>query len=294
MCDQSDQATRSVVRWRVDRGAPPAQDRDPVVIEQALTLSIDEVGSFTLMCTPIDVEALAVGFAYTEGLIEDCDDVVQLGRARRDGDAGPLVIGMQLDDPSRAAGPRNLIVTSSCGLCGNRNIEGLLAHGGVGDELRIPPERINHLARVMHDRQTLFHTTGGTHAAAIFDPDNADSADGELLAMAEDIGRHNALDKAIGMVLLDGRTPAGCGAILSGRISMEIVAKAVRAGLELIAAVSAPTSLAVDAAHQCNITLCSFVRDDRLAIYTHPHRIIGMTPNARNRSRKDSTRCTKQ
>ncbi len=125
-------------------------------------------------------------------------------------------------------------------------------------------------ARDMQARQELFQRTGGTHAAGIL------SAKGELIALGEDIGRHNALDKAIGRCILGKRPTDGCGLVLSGRVSVELIVKAARAGIELVAAVSAPSSLAIDAAKRCNITLCGFVRDTRATVYTHPHRIIGL------------------
>jgi FdhD protein len=119
----------------------------------------------------------------------------------------------------------------------------------------------------MRRRQQIFAQTGGTHAAAIF------NRQGNVVAFAEDIGRHNALDKCIGQCLLAGEPTAGCGAALSGRLSLEMVVKAARAGIEIIAAVSAPSSLAVDAATHCGITLCGFVREDRLTAFSHPARI---------------------
>ena len=119
----------------------------------------------------------------------------------------------------------------------------------------------------LRERQALFEACGGTHAAGIFD------ADGELVAHAEDTGRHNALDKAIGRCIRSGCTPAGCGVVLSGRVSLEMVAKCVRAGIELISAISAPTSLAVELADRCGVTLCAFVRETRATVFTHSQRV---------------------
>jgi FdhD protein len=119
----------------------------------------------------------------------------------------------------------------------------------------------------MHARQRFFARTGGTHAAGIF------KADGEMLAIGEDIGRHNAFDKAMGQCLLRGVSTAGHAAVLSGRVSVELVAKAARAGLELVAAISAPSSLAIELAERCRITLCGFVRENRATAYAQPHRI---------------------
>jgi FdhD protein len=119
----------------------------------------------------------------------------------------------------------------------------------------------------LHEQQALYKSTGGTHAVLLFD------GAGAAVAFAEDIGRHNALDKAVGKLLLAGRTAAGCGAVLSGRVSFEMIAKCATAGVELVLAVSAPTSLALEAAQRCGITLCAFVRDGGATVYTHPERI---------------------
>ncbi|MDH7500243.1 MAG: formate dehydrogenase accessory sulfurtransferase FdhD, partial [candidate division NC10 bacterium] len=119
----------------------------------------------------------------------------------------------------------------------------------------------------MRCRQRLFAQTGATHGAALFD------AQGEIVALGEDIARHNALDKAIGRCLLVGLSPLGCAVALSGRVSFELVAKSARAGIELISAISAPSSLAIEAAERSGITLCAFVRGGRTAVYCHPERI---------------------
>jgi FdhD protein len=242
--------------------------RDPcdVVVEQLLTVMVEGVGNFAVMCTPCDVEALAVGFVFSEGLISSIDDVVD--RSYR---PDQQTIALRLEQPGPGGPTRNLIVTSSCGLCGSRNVDKLLAGDTTcADTLRVSPTVLRTVAEAMRRRQHIFSGTGGTHAAGIF------NADGELLAVAEDIGRHNALDKAIGKCLLRNLPLAGCGAMLSGRVSLELVAKALRAGLEIMAAVSAPSSLAIDAAERCNITLCGFVRGERATVYTHPRRIVGL------------------
>ena len=241
----------------------PADERCAVVVETPLTIMVDQVGSFTIMCTPCDVEALAVGFAFSEGLICSADEIVECVYR-----PGQQVVGLQLEDPAQLGPGRNLIVTSSCGLCGSRNIDALRAgQFAVGDSLRLPAASLRSAAEQMRTVQRLFSQTGGTHAAAIFD------ADGRLLAFAEDIGRHNALDKAIGKCLLDGVPLSGQAAILSGRVSLELVAKAARARLEVVAGVSAPSSLAVEVAQRCRITLCGFVREQRATVFSHSHRI---------------------
>jgi FdhD protein len=137
----------------------------------------------------------------------------------------------------------------------------------ISDKLRLSIDDFLPLMEAMKQRQAVFSTTGGAHAAMIF------SADKEILAVAEDLGRHNALDKAIGLCLLRQQPIAGCGAMLSSRLSFEMIAKSARAGLEMVAAVSAPSSLAIAMAERLGITLCGFVRGECATVYTHPERI---------------------
>ncbi len=264
------EATRAVqpLRFQAD-GAPPVLAQDYVVVEDILVLDIEDVGSYTLLCTPYDTRALAVGFAFSEGIISRIDDINVLYYC----EDTPGVIRMAVVDPARAQGPeRSLIVTSSCGMCGSREaVDRFLSEtSAVGQSLSVTAPLLLSTVDDMRAQQRLFSQTGGTHAAAIF------SGEGEIISFSEDIGRHNALDKAIGKCLLAGIPTAGCGVVLSGRVSFELVAKSARAGLELIAAVSAPSSLAIDAAQRSNITLCGFVRDDRATAYTHPERIQGL------------------
>jgi FdhD protein len=238
---------------------------DAVVIERAVTIMIDEVGSFTLMCTPSDVKALAVGFIHSEGIIDSADDIIDISTAKEDQD----VIGLRIHAPACATVMRNMIVTSSCGMCGVRTIQKALSNTpACGNSLRIAPQLLIDVMAQLQSAQQVFQVTGGSHAAGVFDPD------GRLIAFGEDIERHNALDKAIGKCLLAGQTMTGCGVALSGRASYEMVVKSARAGIELIAAISATSSLAIDVAEQWNITLCEFVRPGQTNVYTHPGRII--------------------
>jgi len=263
------EAIRAVqpLRFSVD-GAPPVREPDYVVAEDVLVIDIEDVGSYTLLCTPYDTRALAVGFAFAEGIISSMDDINVLYHC----EDAPGVIRMVLASPTRAPGAeRNLIVTSSCGMCGSREaVERFVSETPtVGQSLSVTATLLVSTVQDMRARQHIFSQTGGTHAAAIF------SGAGEIISFSEDIGRHNALDKAIGKCLLAGIPTAGCGVVLSGRVSFELVAKSARAGLELIAAVSAPSSLAIEAAQHSNITLCGFVRTDRATAYTHPERMQG-------------------
>ncbi len=252
-----------VLRLSAD-GAPPAPGRDEVLVEGLLTIDIEGVGRYVLSCTPESAEALAAGFAFSEGLIDGPADILRL--ARREGD--PSSLEMRIRDPGRLTLGRNLLVTSSCGVCGVRNLEPFLA-GLVrcGRTLEVTGPLLIRLGGAMTELQVLFARTGAAHAAALF------GADGAIRAFAEDIGRHNTIDKVVGQLVLAGESPRGLGIMLSGRVSLELAAKAARAGIELIAAVSAPSSLAVTVADRCGLTLCGFVREDRLTVYTHPERV---------------------
>jgi FdhD protein len=266
---ESPQPTRRIEPLRFStNGSPPTRDRCDVAVECVLTIMIEDFGSTTILCTPNDTVALAVGFLFAEGIISGREDIVRL--TQRD---DPHVIAIRVDDPKCVAAGRNLIVTSSCGMCGSRNIGQLIEGLAPGrDSFRISPKNLLDIARNMRDRQGLFARTGGTHAAAVFTPD------GDIVALGEDIGRHNALDKAVGKCLLEDLPLHDRGVMLSGRISLEMIAKAARAGFEMAAGVSAPSSLAIEAAQRANITLCGYVRAERATAYTHPHRIQDVDP----------------
>jgi len=259
-------STRSVDVLRISTaGEPPKREQCSVVVEELVTLTIDDVGSYMLMCTPCDLKPFAVGFLFSEGLIGSADDIAIISICDDDPNAVRVRL---LEPPTDLVSRRNLIVASSCGMCGTTDIETILSGlEAAGDTLKVPGSLLNEVAGRMHSSQKIFAHTGGTHAAGIF------SSDGEIIALAEDLGRHNALDKAVGKCLLTGVATQGCGAALSGRVSLELATKAARAGIELIAAVSAPTSLAIEVANRCNITLCGFVRPGRASIYTHRRRI---------------------
>jgi len=259
-----------------------------VVEEDALTLDVEGVGHYTLMYTPTVANggaqgftpqdgllgggehpeslSLAMGFAFSEGLIKQLADVRSLSLCPDN----PQQVRVQLHHPEKVGVTRrNVVIDSSCGICGPREIlqDNVLGLERLPSNLQLAGAHFSRLMDEMQERQAIFQQTGGSHAAAIFNPR------GEIIAVAEDLGRHNALDKAIGMVLLDGGSVAGCGVLLSSRLSLEMVLKAVRTGLEIMLAVSAPTSLAIDVADRFGVTLCGFVRDDRATIYTHPQRI---------------------
>lgn len=243
--------------------------QDQVVIERVITIQVDgqvdRIGNYAVLCTPSDIKALVVGFLFAEGIIEDFADIIAISDYHSDS----KVIAVKVEAPAQIASKRNLLVTSSCGLCGARNIENLLSAIPASDTtLSFAIAKLNSLVKKLHAKQIIFQQTGGTHAAGIF------NSAGEIITFSEDIGRHNALDKAIGSCLLQNFDMHGCGVVLSSRVSFEMVAKAARAGIEMIVAVSAPSSLAIEAAKKWNITLCGFARGENANIYTGLHRLI--------------------
>ncbi len=261
-----------------------------VVDEDVLTIDIEEVGTYALMWTPTEennqavgytVEdgvladtgrvpeslALSAGFAFTEGIVDRLTDIAHMSVCPE----RPDVVRMCLTNPAGVAvRRRNVVMNSSCGVCGGRErIQGGISTSvRVGDILRMSVADFDPVRAAMGQHQDIFGRTGGAHAAAVFDGDM------RLVTFAEDLGRHNALDKAIGHAFLSGADFAGCGVFISSRISYEMVAKSVRAGFEVIAAISAPSSLAIETAHRFGITLCGFVRGGSVELYTHPHRIV--------------------
>jgi FdhD protein len=287
--DSSKRGVVDVAALSIEQSDGGARElRCQVVEENALTLDVEGVGQYTLMWTPTGPRskaygftvddgvlgseappedlALALGFALTEGLILSLSDIKALSVCADN----PDLVQIQLRDPAALTVRRkNVVVNSSCGICGPGEIleENALNLSSVEDQLRIDVSEFPSLMEQMRSRQAVFEQTGGSHAAGIF------NAQGELLALAEDLGRHNALDKAIGQVLLQRGSLQGCGAVLSSRLSLEMVVKAIRSGLEIVLAVSAPTSLAIDVAKKFGVTLCGFVRGSSANVYAHPHRL---------------------
>ena len=179
-----------------------------------------------------------------------------------------LAAGAQIDDGQVR---RNFLTTSACGVCGKASIEAIRVRARydvAADQARVDPRVLTRLPGRLHDAQRVFARTGGLHAAGAF------GADGTLLALREDVGRHNAVDKVVGWALREGRLPlAGCILLVSGRASFELVQKALVAGMPIVAAVSAPSSLAAELADEAGMTLVGFLRGGSMNVYTgvEPH-----------------------
>ena len=228
------------------------------------------------MRTPGDDFALAAGFLFTEGILEN---PAQIEKIKHCGKFPNNQNTVRLDLTAETAIDfkrleRNFYTTSSCGVCGKTSLEALTVAGAKrieGDNF--PPvdaALIHSLPEKLRAAQNVFRETGGLHAAALFD------ANSDLIDVCEDVGRHNAVDKLIGKQFLAGNLPlAGKILFLSGRASFELVQKAVMARIPFIAAVGAPSSLAVEAARKFNLTLLGFVRDGRFNVYTDAARVVG-------------------
>ena len=238
--------------------------RDAVIQERPLRLEVDSA-TYTLLRTPGADRELAVGFLFTEGLISSADDILMLGECPD----SPDVIRIKTAAPGNQP-PRALMITSSCGLCGREDMHALVAAlGCVESTLRAPLATLYQLPAAVRPLQPLFEATGGAHAAALFDPS------GRITCVREDVGRHNALDKLIGASLLRKTPLQQAGLFLSGRLSLELITKVARARIPIVAAVGAPTAAAVEASRRLGITLCGFLREERLSIYAHGDRIQG-------------------
>jgi FdhD protein len=268
--DKHPEAVRYVRADRISTGGAakgPVEENVCVVEEAAITIDVESVETYTILCTPTDKRALAVGFLFSEGVIDRMADVKVLKEC--DDDPNTIRVRLAGKVPRIDDAGRNLLIVSSCGACGSENLRQRIdALPRVGDAFKIEAGQLRSVYNALRKQQKLFEACGGTHAAAVFDER------GNIVASAEDAGRHNALDKAIGKCLLDGVETTGRGVTLTSRLSLEMVGKCARAGIELITAVSAPTTLAIDVARNCNITLCAFVRETRATVFTHPVRVV--------------------
>jgi FdhD protein len=256
------------------------QCEDALTVEEPFEVRIDHRSLATIMRTPGHDFELATGFLFTEGIIARADDVLSI-EDEVDADGLPLanVVNVQLRNtrqqdalqPQPTAFERHFAVSASCGLCGKNSIADLLISTPplAPDELRVAASTIYELPSVLRAAQSVFSHTGGLHAAGLF------TIDGSLLLLREDIGRHNAVDKLIGHGLLEGDFPYSHYILLvSGRTSFEIIQKALLARIPCIAAISAPSSMAVELADRCGITLIGFLREHCMNVYTHGERIV--------------------
>ena len=257
-----------------------ARRPETLAVEEPLEIRVNGAALSVTMRTPGSDVELAQGFLLTEGVITDRADVTSARYCAGRADAAYNVLDVTLAaDPARPAvsATRNLYTASSCGVCGKSSIDAVRLtsrHNPAADPVTVAAETLTALPDRLRTAQRVFDSTGGLHGAALFDF-TADP-DGTMLAVREDIGRHNAVDKVIGWAVENNRIPlTGTVLLVSGRASFELTQKAVMAGIPVLAAVSAPSSLAVELADQSGLTLVAFLRGDSMNVYTRLDRIAG-------------------
>ena len=241
-------------------------EQDLVAVEEPLQIRLGDRDFAITMRTPGQDRELAAGFLFTEGVINDPKQIRSITTDDRGAVTVELAPGVEVDFAAR-----NFYVTSSCGVCGKASIDSLKASHCPSPPRGVPQIQsslIPQLPEKLRQSQPVFSHTGGLHGAGLF------NASGELLAVREDVGRHNAVDKLIGAMFLEGKTPLHEDILmLSGRISFELVQKALMAGIPIVAAVGAPSSLAIETALHFGMTLIGFLRGQRYNVYSGHERL---------------------
>jgi FdhD protein len=268
-------ASRSVDLVRL-RPAGRDAGSDLVAVEEPMEVRVNGAAFAVIMRTPGADPELAAGFLLAEDVvrvpeelvvIEVCEDTDAEGR----GNTLNVTVTGEAERrlAARLTERRQVMMTASCGLCGRRTIESLRSRvSTVGGRWQIAPAVVSSLPGLLREAQRVFDSTGGLHAAGLF------SRTGELLLTAEDVGRHNAVDKVVGRRFIEEALPLDDSVlVVSGRTSYELVQKALLAGIPFVAAVSAPSSLAIQLAQQSGITLCGFVRGETFNVYAHDARV---------------------
>jgi FdhD protein len=282
------------VRRRVRRITLPGEGRpgnssdrgDVLAAEEPLGIRVDGTALSMTMRTPGDDIELAAGFLVSEAVISSPSQIAGMrvcdgtscGHSEHDrlGNIVDVALAPGVTVPPGVQ--RSFLTTSACGVCGKASIQDICAlpqAAVAADPVLVRPEVLAGLPDRLRAAQRVFASTGGLHAAGLF------TAAGDLIAVREDVGRHNAVDKVVGWALLAGRLPlSGCVLLVSGRASFELVQKAVLAGIPVLTAVSAPSSLAVELADEAGLTLVGFLRGPSMNVYTGCHRIAAATEAA--------------
>ena len=255
------------------------QSLDYLVAEEPLEIRINGEPLTVTMRTPGDDLELAAGFLLTEGIVRDYGQIGRLEHVPQEKQPARNVVNAELTPDAefdREQLKRNFFTASSCGICGKTSIDAVRLRGirAVSSDFRIPPEILCQIPERLRAAQPIFGRTGGLHGAALFD------CNGQLIAVREDVGRHNAVDKLIGWALRNQVADLGKYMMLvSGRAGFEIVQKALAAGIPLLASVSAPSGLAVQLARQLQLTLVGFLRGNRFVIYAGQERLSPAVEN---------------
>jgi FdhD protein len=266
---------RPAFKWR--NGAL-CEAADRLAVEEPLEIRLAGRRFTLTMRTPGHDEELAAGFLMAEGFVNARGELGEIRRLRDSkGAPDPNAIDVILNVPAaglRERMQRNFVVSSSCGICGKTSIEAIERRiAPITSTATIAPPALLGLPAMMREAQAVFAATGGLHAAALFALESMDTP--TLIVLREDVGRHNAVDKVVGFALARDLLPLTRHALMvSGRLSFEIVQKAAAAGVPILCAVSAPSSLAVELADDLGITLVGFLREPNFNIYSHPERIV--------------------
>jgi FdhD protein len=252
---------QSAARVEVLRLPAGVSEQDELAVEEPLEIRLGGRPIAVTMRTPGHDEELAIGFLHSEG--------VRVTSAQQPADLAANTIETSAEDFDLERLTRNFYTSSSCGVCGKGALEAVAVDASrVTGEITASADLVSQLPGRLREAQPTFAATGGLHATGLFD------LDGELLCVREDVGRHNAMDKVVGWAHLGGRLPLANEILcVSGRLSFELVQKAAVAGCPLLVAVGAPSSLAVELAEDRGVTLCGFVRDGRVNVYSEPWRI---------------------
>ena len=273
---------KQIIRWNRSK---PTHVEDELVVEEPLEIRVGQQSLIVIMRTPGHDFELAAGFLYTESLINSVDDIEIIAycdeenaTTKTNGQYSSLslfqnIVNVRLLQELnlvQAGWQRHFHANASCGLCGKMTIESVKHQvDSLDSGFRLNQKVFYELNDQLRAAQPVFEKTGGLHAAGLF------NENGELLIVREDIGRHNAVDKVIGQALLSDMLPLDRHVLMvSGRASFEIVQKALFARIPIIVAVSAASTLAVDLAEEGNLTLIGFMREQRMAVYSHPERIL--------------------
>jgi FdhD protein len=278
-------ARRRVLRVSVPEGpdGPATTDAraDLLAVEEPLEIRVGGQPLTVTMRTPGHDIDLAAGFLAAEGVIGSAADLTRITMC--DANVADVTLAPGVTLPMERL-QRNFLTTSACGVCGKDSIDAIRVRARYdvsADQVRVAPAVLAALPGRLREAQRVFASTGGLHAAGLF------TAGGTLLALREDVGRHNAVDKVIGWALREGRLPlAGCVLLVSGRASFELTQKALMAGLPLLAAVSAPSSLAAELAGESGLTLVGFLRGASMNVYTGDQRVGGPVPGDRAGNRE--------
>jgi FdhD protein len=263
-----------VTEW--NDGAVHSQ-QDSLAAEEPLEIRVDGTPLTITMRTPGNDLELTAGFLLTEGIIESRSDLAQICAVAPDSAAKSNIVEVQLKNKQFTVEnlQRNFFAASSCGICGKASIEAIRRRGlrAPDRDFRVSPQVLCRLPETLRAGQPVFDHTGGLHAAALFD------AQGNLIVLREDIGRHNAADKLVGWALLENRFPLdNCIMLVSGRGGFEIIQKALAAGIPVVASVSASSSLAVKLARELGLTLVGFLRGQRFVVYSGSFRCLPNVP----------------